>query len=544
MINAHSAIPEIKNEPNLTYAPGSAERRELQAAYKALAGEEKELPLVIDGKEVRTGNNLEVRPPHNLALRVGTLHQGGAQEVEACVAAARRAKKDWAMASFDERAAVLLRAAEMLAGRYRARINGATMLCQSKTAHQAEIDSACELIDFLRFNVRYGAEILAEQPWSPTTWWNRVDWRPLDGFVLAVTPFNFMAIAGNLPTSAALMGNTVVWKPATSQALAAQHFMEILIEAGLPEGVINLCHAPGRVIGEVALKHPELAGIHFTGSTGTFQHMWKTVGENIANYGQYPRLVGETGGKDFIFAHASCDVDALVAASVRGAFEYQGQKCSAASRAYIPKSLWKEYRDKLEAEVKQIKVGDVSSFENFMGAVIDKNAYQDITGYIDYAKNNDGGDIWLGGGYSDNEGYFIEPTVVVATDPKFKLIQEEIFGPVFTLYPYDDAAFEDTLALCDQTSPYALTGSIFARDMKAIRTAQDTLRHAAGNFYINDKPTGAVVNQQPFGGSRASGTNDKAGSKLNLLRWASPRTVKETMDPPRDWRYPYMLPDG
>jgi 1-pyrroline-5-carboxylate dehydrogenase len=543
MLNARSLVPDTHNESVKMYAPGSTEREELRATYEELVSQEKELPLIIDNREVRTGNTLEVRPPHNRERLVGTLHQGGAGEVNAAIDAARRAKHDWAMASFEERAGVLLRAAEMLAGRYRARINAATMVCQSKTPHQAEIDAACELIDFLRFNVKYAAEIMAEQPYSPTGLWNRLDWRPLDGFVLAVTPFNFMAIAGNLPTAPALMGNTVVWKPATSQALAATHFMEILLEAGLPPGVINLCHAPGRVIGETALEHPELAGVHFTGSTGTFQHMWRTIGEKIAGYRQYPRLVGETGGKDFIFAHASCDVQALVAATVRGAFEYQGQKCSAASRAYIPKSIWKEFRERLEAEVGQIRMGDVGDFGNFMGAVIDANAYRDITGYIDFAKNNAGGDIWLGGGYNDDRGFFIEPTVVVAEDPRFKLMQEEIFGPVLTLYCYDDAEFEETLALCDQTSPYALTGAVFARDTAAVRTAMDALRHAAGNFYVNDKPTGAVVNQQPFGGSRASGTNDKAGSKLNLLRWTSPRTVKETLDPPRDWRYPYMQPD-
>jgi 1-pyrroline-5-carboxylate dehydrogenase len=540
VLTAVTPVPEPRNEPVKVYGPGSSERSELEAALEAVAGEERELTLVIDGQPVKTERQVDVRPPHKRKALLGKLHQGGPREVEQAIEAARLAKTEWASMPFDERAGVLLRAADLLAGRYRARCNAASMLGQSKTAHQAEIDSACELIDFWRFNVAYARKIIEDQPVSAAGVWNRVDCRPLDGFVLAVTPFNFTSIAGNLPTAPALMGNTVVWKPATTAALSAQVIMDILIEAGLPPGVINLVHAPGRVIGETALTHPDLAGVHFTGSTATFQRMWKTVAENLESYRCYPRLVGETGGKDFIFAHASADVEALVTAAVRGAFEFQGQKCSAASRMYVPASLWKEVTDRLEAEVGQIKVGDITDFENFMGAVIDANAFRDITGYIDYAREEEGGEVWLGGTYDDSEGYFIDPTVVIAEDPKHRLMAEEIFGPVLTIHKYQDSAYSDALALCDQTSPYALTGAIFARDRKAVMEATETLRFAAGNFYINDKPTGAVVGQQPFGGSRASGTNDKAGSPLNLIRWCSPRTIKETFDPPRDWRYPFM----
>ncbi len=543
MLNAVSQLPETKNEPVLPYGPGSPERTRLRAALSEMAGEQRELCPIIGGKPVRTEQTLEVRPPHKRHQKIGVVFQGGAKEVNAAIDAALAARGGWMSLSFDERAGVLLRAAELLAGRYRMKLNAATMLGQSKTAHQAEIDSACELIDFWRFNVVFARELLAEQPLSPTGTWNRVDYRPLDGFVMAITPFNFTSIAGNLPTAPALMGNTVVWKPATTAGLSAQVIMDILMEAGLPPGVINLVHAPGRVIGDVALKHPALAGVHFTGSTGVFQGMWRTVGEQIANYRCYPRLCGETGGKDFIFAHPSADVRALVVAAVRGAFEYQGQKCSAASRLYVPESLWPEFSAGLEAEVRALKMGDISDFSNFMGAVIDQNAFRDIKGYIDFAKSNPGGKVWIGGGCNDKDGYFIEPTVVLADDPRHKLMQEEIFGPVLTVHKYRDAAFAETLALCDATSPYALTGAIFARDLDAVREAARTLRFAAGNFYINDKPTGAVVGQQPFGGSRASGTNDKAGSVLNLLRWTSPRSVKETFDPPRTVGYPYMAAD-
>ena len=540
MVSNIPSVPKPFNEPVLSYAPGTPERREVKAALKALASEKRELTLVIDGKEVRGEQKIDVRPPHRHKDVIAALHQGGPKEVQAAIGAAARAKPAWAAMPFEERAAIFLRAADLLSGRYRARANAATMLGQSKTVHQGEIDAACELVDFWRFNVHFAAELMKEQPLSPRGSWNRVDYRPLDGFVLAVTPFNFTSIAGNLPTAPAIVGNTVLWKPATTAGLSAQLIMDVLMEAGLPPGVINLVHAPGRVIGELALKHPQLAGIHFTGSTGTFQQMWKTVGENIAGYGQYPRLVGETGGKDFIFAHPSADVDALVVALVRGAFEYQGQKCSAASRAYIPESLWGRVEARLEAEVRALKMGDVADFGNFMGAVIDASAYRDIKGYIDYAKQAKGGKVWLGGNANDKEGYFIEPTVVLAEDPKHRLMQEEIFGPVLTIHRYADAKFRETLKVCDETSPYALTGAIFARDRAAVLEAMETLRFAAGNFYINDKPTGAVVGQQPFGGARASGTNDKAGSASNIMRWMSQRAIKETFDPPREVGYPFM----
>lgn len=542
MLNAITNPPEPWNEPVLSYAPGTPERAAVTEAMATIVREKRELALVIDGEEIRTGNTLEVCPPHEHEKVIATLHQGGEAEVNAAVRAAMGARDEWAAMSFDDRAAILLRAADLLAGPFRARCNAATMLGQSKTAHQAEIDSACELIDFWRFNPHFGRQILAEQPISSPGIWNRLDHRPLDGFVLAVSPFNFTSIAGNLATAPVLMGNTLVWKPATTAALSAQVIMDVLIEAGMPPGVINLCHAPGSVIGKTVITHPDLAGIHFTGSTGTFQRMWRTVGENIANYRCYPRLVGETGGKDFIFAHASADVEALAVAIVRGGFEYQGQKCSAASRIYVPESLWKELSQRLEAEVGRIKMGDPASFENFMGAVIDANAFKDITGFIDYAKHNTGGEIWLGGKYDDSEGYFIEPTVVLAEDPRFKLMAEEIFGPVVTIHRYPDAKLAEAVELCDTTSPYALTGAVFARDRKAIVQIMQRLRFAAGNFYINDKPTGAVVGQQPFGGGRASGTNDKAGSPLNLQRWVSPRAIKETLAPPTDWTYPFMAP--
>lgn len=544
MLNAITDIDPPANEPVYSYAPGTPQRTQLQQALAALTAEHKEMPLVIGGKEIRTAKTSDFRPPHRHRDVVGKLFQGGKSEVEQAIAAAQAARAEWAATPFDDRAAVFLRAAEMLAGRYRARINAATMLGQSKTAHQAEIDSACELIDFLRFNVYFARRILEEQPRSSPGVRNMVEYRPLEGFVLAVTPFNFTAIAGNLPTAPALMGNTVLWKPATTAALSNQIVMDILIEAGLPAGVINLVHAPGRVIGETALCHPDLGGVHFTGSTGTFQSMWRTVGDNIARYHGYPRLVGETGGKDFIFAHASADIDTLATAIVRGAFEYQGQKCSAASRAYVPKSLWPRLSQRLEADLGSIRVGDVADFSNFMGAVIDAASFASIKEYIDDARTQPGAKVWLGGGCDDREGYFVQPTVVLADDPTHKLMTEEIFGPVLTLYRYDDAAYDETLKLCDATSPYALTGAIMARDRAAIARAREVLRHAAGNFYINDKPTGAVVGQQPFGGGRASGTNDKAGSILNLHRWTSVRTIKETFDPPRDYRYPFLQPDA
>ncbi len=543
MLTAISELPAFSNEPVLSYAPGTPERATIKDAIKTVMSEQRELTCVIDGKFVRTEKKVEVRPPHDHRKVVGTLYQGGAKEVAMAVDACQRARTEWAAMPFDERASIFMKAAELLAGRYRARANAATMVGQSKTVHQAEIDSACELVDFWRLNTGFARKIFEDQPQSAPGTWNRMDYRPLDGFVLAVTPFNFTSIAGNLPTAPALMGNTVLWKPATTAALSAQVIMDVLMEAGLPPGVINMVHAPGRVIGETALVHPELGGVHFTGSTSTFNGMWLSVSQNLGKMRCYPRMVGETGGKDFIFAHPSTDVDALVTAVLRGAFEYQGQKCSAASRVYLPKSLWSEFAQKFEAEWNTIKMGDPTDFENYVGAVIDAAAFKDHKGYIDYARGNSGGKVWLGGKCDDSTGYFIQPTAVVVDEPKHKLMAEEIFGPVVTIYPYDDAKVDETLTLCDQTSPYALTGAVFARDRKWIGKAMQALRFAAGNFYINDKPTGAVVGQQPFGGSRASGTNDKAGSLLNLMRWTSPRAIKETFDPPRTWRYPFMQKD-
>lgn len=544
MLNTMTRIDAPVNEPVLSHAPGTPERAQIKAALKDIAGSTRDLAMVIGGKEVRGAEKSAVRMPHRHRHVLAHLHQGGAADVHAAIAGAGAARASWTHTSFEERASILLRAAELLAGRYRATMNAATMLGQSKTVHQAEIDAACELIDFWRYNVYFAKQILGDQPMSPTGVWNRMDYRPLDGFVLAITPFNFTSIAGNLPTAPALMGNTVVWKPATTQALSAQVVMDVLIEAGLPPGVINLVHAPGKVVGEAALTHRDLGGVHFTGSTGTFNGMWATVATNLKNFRCYPRLVGETGGKDFVVAHQSADVEALAVALVRGAFEYQGQKCSAASRAYVPESLWAELSDRIEAEVSRLKMGDITNFENFMGAVIDAKSYANIKGYIDYAKQNPGGKVWLGGDCDDSEGYFIPPTVVLADDPKHKLMSEEIFGPVLTIHRYKDNAFNETLRLCDETSPYALTGAIFARDRGVVRQAMETLRFAAGNFYINDKPTGAVVGQQPFGGARASGTNDKAGSFLNLIRWTSARAIKETLDPPRSVAYPYMAPES
>jgi 1-pyrroline-5-carboxylate dehydrogenase len=472
---------------------------------------------------------------------LGKRFQGGAEEVKAAIDASLAARRDWATMPWGARAAIFLKAADLLAGKYRNFANAATMLGQSKTVYQAEIDSACELVDFFRYNVAFATRIMQDQPLSAPGAWNMMEQRPLEGFVLAITPFNFTSIAGNLPTAPAIMGNTVVWKPAESAVYSAHVIMKILHEAGLPDGVINLVMGPGSVVGPLCLPHPDLAGVHFTGSTGVFQNIWKTIGNNIASYRGYPRIVGETGGKDFIFVHPSADVEAVAAAIVRGGFEFQGQKCSAASRVYVPASLWPKIKDRALAMLSEVSVGDISDFRNFMGAVIDKNAFRDITSYIDHAKADPNCTILHGGTYSDAEGYFIQPTLVQATDPKNKLMQEEIFGPVVTLWVYQDARYEEALDLTDQTSPYALTGAFFARDRAAIQHAMTKLRFAAGNFYINDKPTGAVVGQQPFGGARASGTNDKAGSVLNMLRWASPRAVKETFVPATDFKYPFMM---
>jgi 1-pyrroline-5-carboxylate dehydrogenase len=537
-------LPSVDNEPVLEYRPGSPERAELQATLKKMSSKEIEIPLIIGGKAVKTGKLGKAVVPHDHGHVLAHYHQAGKKEVQMAIAAALEARKTWARMPWWERAAIFRRAADLLAGPWRATLNAATMLNQSKTAFQAEIDAACELIDFWNFNTEYLEEIYSDQPpISPKGQWNCLEHRPLEGFVFAVTPFNFTSIAGNLPTAPAIMGNVALWKPASSTVYSNYYLMKLFEEAGLPGGVINFIPGPGRNVGPIVLPHPDLAGIHFTGSTGVFQSMWKIVGENIASYKSYPRIVGETGGKDFVMVHPSADVDEVVTGLVRGAFEYQGQKCSAASRAYIPQSLWKRIEPKLKKTIGTITMGDPADFTNFMNAVIDKNAFSDITGYIDYAKKARNAKILCGGGYDGKKGYYIEPTVVVTTDPHFKLMEEEIFGPVLTIYVYPNREWKKTLQILDETSPYALTGAIFARDRQAVIEAREALVNCAGNFYINDKPTGAVVGQQPFGGARASGTNDKAGSKLNLLRWVSPRLVKENFLPPTDYRYPFMEAD-
>ncbi len=540
MFNGVFQVPQPVNEPALDYAPGSRERAELKAALSQMSDTQFEVPMIIGGKEVRSGNLAEIRCPHDNSKVLGHVHLGDARHVAQAIAAANQAMRDWGRMPWDMRATLFLKAAELLAGKFRQTLNAATMLNTSKTVHQAEIDAACELTDFWRFNPHFMQIVYGDQPLSTQGVVNYMERRPLDGFVFAVTPFNFTSIAGNLPTAPALMGNTVVWKPASSAVLPAHFIMKILTEAGLPDGVINLVYGPGSVIGPPALNDIGLGGIHFTGSTWVFSTIWRAVGTDIRKYVSYPRIVGETGGKDFVFAHVTADVDALCTALIRGAFEYQGQKCSAASRAYIPDSIWPAVKAKVLEDTASIKMGPVTDFRNFMGAVIDKPSFDTITGYIDFAKENSDCEILVGGGASSERGYFIEPTIVCSQDPKSKLMEEEIFGPVLTLYVYPESKYEETLQLCDQTSPYALTGSIFARDSGAISKAMDELRHAAGNFYINDKPTGAIVGQQPFGGTRASGTNDKAGSWLNLERWVSPRTIKATFLPPTDYRYPYL----
>jgi 1-pyrroline-5-carboxylate dehydrogenase len=540
MSNAYFKVPEPINEPIKAYAPGSPEKAELKAKIAELKAQQIDVPIIIGGEEIRTGDTAEMRIPHDHGHVLGVYHKAGEKEVAMAVDAALEAQKQWSVMPWEQRVAIFLKAADLLAGPWRATINAATMLGQSKTAFQSEIDAACELIDFWRFNAYYMAELMKDQPYSPAGMWNRVEYRPLEGFVFAVTPFNFTSIAGNLPTAPAIVGGVALWKPASSAVYSAYYLVKLLEEAGLPKGVVNFIPGSGGKVGNPVLANPNLAGIHFTGSTAVFQDMWKTVGENIARYKYYPRIVGETGGKDFIFAHNSADVDALAIAAIRGAFEYQGQKCSAASRMYIPKSLWPAFREKYTAEVAKIKMGDPENFTNFMSAVIDKAAFTSITAYIDYAKNASDAEIITGGGYDDSKGYFIEPTTVVTTDPKFKSMEEEIFGPVLTIFVYEDEKFDEALDLCDTTSMYALTGAIWAQDRYALITMADRLRNAAGNFYMNDKPTAAVVGQQPFGGGRASGTNDKAGSAMNLLRWMSVRTMKETFDPPKRWEYPFM----
>jgi len=533
-------VPIPKNEPVLNYAPGSPERAKLEEALAELKSQKLEIPMIINGEEIRPDTKIDIRSPHKHSQLLGYYHQGGKKEVAMAVESAVEAQKTWAHMPWEHRAAIFLKAADLIAGPYRHIINAATMLAHSKTVFQAEIDAVCELVDFWRFNCYFAQQIYDIQPSSAPQIWDRVDHRPLEGFVFAVTPFNFVSINGNLPTAPAIMGNVTVWKPASTAAYTSHFLMKVLREAGLPKGVINLIFARGAAIGDTILRNKHLAGIHFTGSTATFQTMWRTVGENIANYRCYPRIVGETGGKDFIIAHNSCDVDALVTAIVRGSFEFQGQKCSASSRCYLPKSLWPEIKKKLVRQTNELKMGDPEDFTNFVNAIIDKSAYQSIVAYIDYAKQSSDCEIICGGEYDESEGWYIKPTVVVTADPHFKLMEEEIFGPVVTIYVYDDNEYANTLHLLDATSPYALTGAIFATDRNAVGLAERTLRNAAGNFYINDKPTGAVVGQQPFGGGRASGTNDKAGGIQNMLRWASPRSIKESFVPPKDYRYPFM----
>ncbi len=540
MFNGIFRVPQPKNEPVLSYGPNSPEKTQLKAKLKEMLSTEVEVPMIIGGQEVKSGNLADIRCPHDHQHLLGKCHQADPEFAIKAVDAAQKAKKEWGKMPWESRAVILLKAADLLAGKYRMLLNAATMLNMSKTAYQAEIDSACELIDFWRFNPHFMEEVYGDQPLSSPGILNYMEHRPLDGFVFAITPFNFTSIAGNLPTAPALMGNTVVWKPASAAVLPAYYIMKVLEEAGMPPGVINMIPGPGPVVAPPVLNDVRLGGIHFTGSTYVFSTIWLAIGSDIRKYVSYPRIVGETGGKDFIFAHASCDIEALVAATVRGAFEYQGQKCSAASRMYVPDSIWPRVKERMLAEIKDVKMGDVCDFRNFIGGVIDKKAFDTISEYIEYAKTTKGLDIITGGGSDSSKGYFVEPTVVVSEDPKSRLMVEEIFGPVMTIHVYPEGKYDEALETCDKTSPYALTGSIFALDRGAIVKAMDVLRHAAGNFYVNDKPTGAVVSQQPFGGTRASGTNDKAGSWLNLERWVSPRAIKETFLPPRDFRYPYM----
>lgn len=544
MLKGFFNVPTPHNEPVKSYAPGSPERKELQAKLKELRAQQVDVPMYIGSEEVRTGIKKPMSPPHDHQHILGYFHEGDASHVEQAINAALGAKYAWENMEWEQRAAIFLKAADLLAGPYRAKINAATMLGQSKNAFQAEIDAACEIIDFLRFNVKYMAEIYSQQPpVSGNGVWNRVEQRPLEGFVFALTPFNFTAIAGNLPTSAAMMGNTVVWKPAYTQIYSANVLMEVFKEAGVPDGVINLVYVDGPTAGNVIFNHPDFAGIHFTGSTGVFQHIWKTIGENIYKYKTYPRIVGETGGKDFVIAHKSANPKAVAVGLSRGAFEFQGQKCSAASRAYIPSNLWDDVKKYLLEDLASMKMGGTEDFTNFINAVIDEKAFDKISKYIDNAKKAEGVEIIAGGNYDKSKGYFIEPTVILTKDPMYTTMCEEIFGPVLTIYVYHENHYEEALELVDQTSPYALTGAVFSQDRYAVELATKKLRNAAGNFYINDKPTGAVVGQQPFGGARASGTNDKAGSMINLLRWVSPRTIKETFVSPVDYRYPFLGED-
>ncbi|MFT5971004.1 MAG: 1-pyrroline-5-carboxylate dehydrogenase [Flavobacteriales bacterium] len=533
-------VPVAINEDVLSYAPGSSEREELQAMLANLRSQQIEVPMYIGSEEVHTADKRPMNPPHDHKHLLGTYSYGTKAHVSQAIEAALEARKSWSQLPWEQRASVFLKAAELVAGPYRAKINAATMLAQSKNAYQAEIDAACEFADFLRFNVQYMTEIYNMQPESGEGVWNRLEHRPLEGFVFCVTPFNFTAIAGNLPAAPALMGNVAVWKPADSQIYSANVIMEIFKEAGLPDGVINMVYVDGPDAGEVVFKHPALSGLHFTGSTAVFKHLWKEIGNNIDIYNTYPRIVGETGGKDFIVAHKSANAAQVATGITRGSFEFQGQKCSAASRAYVPSNIWKDVKAKIIADVATFKIGPTEDFGNYINAVIDERAFDRIAGFIDYVKTQDDAEIIAGGGYDKSKGYFIEPTVVVTTNPKFRTLCEEIFGPVMTIFVYDEDAFEATLELVDETSEYALTGAIFSNDAYATVLATQKLENAAGNFYINDKPTGAVVGQQPFGGARGSGTNDKAGSLLNLLRWVSPRTIKETFVTPTNYRYPFL----
>ncbi|UCC24326.1 MAG: L-glutamate gamma-semialdehyde dehydrogenase [Gemmatimonadales bacterium] len=539
-MSGHIQIPPPQNEPVLSYAPGTPERAELKATLQRMAEEVVEIPLIIGGEEVRTGRVHDFVCPHDHQKVLATWHGAGPEELEQALESGREAWKTWSRMPWEERAAVFLKAADLLAGPWRAIVNASTMLGQSKTAHQAEIDAACELADFYRFNAYFAEEIYAQQPISDPGIWNRLEYRPLEGFVYAVSPFNFSSIGGNLCGAPVLMGNVALWKPSHTALLNNYYIMKVLMEAGLPAGVINFIAGDSSEITDYLLRQRDFAGLHFTGSTGVFHMFWKRIGANIANYASYPRIVGETGGKDFILAHPTADPEALVTAMIRGAFEYQGQKCSAASRAYVPESLWAEIEGPLVEQTDAITMGDPTDFTNFMGAVIDDRAFRKLSRYIDDARQSEEADIIAGGEYDDSKGYFIRPTLILARNPRYVTMCEELFGPILTIHVYPDDAWEETLELVDTTSPYALTGAVFARDRAVLQQATEALRHAAGNFYLNDKPTGAVVGQQPFGGSRASGTNDKAGSAFNLLRWITPRTLKENFDPPRDYRYPFM----
>lgn len=540
MTNAFFQVPVAENEPVLSYRKGSAEKKELKAELAFLKAQQLDIPMFIGGERVTTGNRVSIHPPHERKHTLGHYHKGDASHVKQAIEAALKARKAWENTPWTDRAAIFLKAADLLAGPYRARMNAATMLGQSKNVYQAEIDSVAELCDFFRFNAQYMTEIYSDQPESAPGTWNRLEYRALEGFVFALTPFNFTSIAGNLPGAPAMMGNVCVWKPAETQIYSALVIMDILHEAGLPDGVINLVYVDGPTAGEVIFSHPDFAGLHFTGSTGVFQHLWKTIGNNIGNYRTYPRIVGETGGKDFVVAHSSADAKQVAVALSRGAFEFQGQKCSAASRAYIPESLWPAVKEKLLSDLASFKMGSPEDFRNFINAVIDEKAFDKITAFIADAKNDSNVEVIAGGEFDKSEGFFIQPTVILSKDPKYVTMCEELFGPVLTVYVYEDAKYSETLELLDSTSPYALTGAVFSRERAPVVEAFEKLRHAAGNFYINDKPTGAVVGQQPFGGSRASGTNDKAGSAINLMRWVSPRTIKENFVAPRSYEYPFL----